>query len=88
LHKSGLDPILIYSEVDDEGWETRKVEVFADGKIGTAPPGDDDLNTKLSIEPLPDIEMIRVDHQFEPSWISKEEFEEVWIRKLVHDIRD
>jgi hypothetical protein len=82
LHKNVDYPIVLYSEVDDEHWETRKAEVYADGRIGFAPPDDEALGTMLSVEPIPSIEEIRLDPEFESSWISKEEFEAIWIRKV------
>jgi hypothetical protein len=30
------EPVLLYSELDEERWETRKVEIFRDGKMGFA----------------------------------------------------
>jgi hypothetical protein len=82
LHESTRYPIIIYSELDDDGREARKVEVFADGRIGFAPPDDEVLQTMLSIESIPSIEEIGRDPQFEPSWISKDEFETIWKSRL------
>ncbi len=36
LHSHPDEPVLLYSELDKDRWETRKVEVFADGRIGFA----------------------------------------------------
>ncbi len=36
LHSHPDEPVTLYSELDDEGWEVRKVEIFADGHIGFA----------------------------------------------------
>lgn len=35
-HAHGDEPVLMYSELDEERWETRKVEIFRDGKMGFA----------------------------------------------------
>lgn len=78
IHDNPNYPVVIISEFEDDGWETRKVECFADGRRGIAPPDDDRLGTGLSIEPIPSIEEIGLDPQFEPEWFSQEEFEEFW----------
>lgn len=81
LHTSADYPVVLYSELDEEGWEKRKVEVFADGRKGFAPPDDQDVGTRLGIEPVPSIEEITADAQFKPSWITKDMFEELWMTK-------
>jgi hypothetical protein len=81
VHTKPDYPVVLYTEVDDDGWEKRKVDVFADGKRGFAPPDDERFGTRLSIEPLPSIEEIGRDPQFEPSWITMAEFDEVWAKR-------
>ena len=39
IHESATDPVELYSEIDDQGWEVRKVEVFPNGTMGFAGPG-------------------------------------------------
>jgi hypothetical protein len=80
LHSHPDEPILLYSELDKDRWETRKVEVFADGRIGFASETEATpvTKTKLSLEPLPTLDEIALDPQFQPVEISKEEFEKVW----------
>ncbi|WP_420869865.1 DUF6881 domain-containing protein [Bradyrhizobium septentrionale] len=36
IHALCHRPVLIYSELDDEHWELRKVEILPDGRIGYA----------------------------------------------------
>jgi hypothetical protein len=76
------EPIELYSELDDGGWERRKVEVFRDGSIGFASASESGGTTTISERPLPSIEEIAADPQFRPSAISKAEFERVWERRL------
>ena len=83
--KHGLDdePVILYSELDDDRWERRKVEVFADGRLGFA-DGDEQThatNTRLSIEPIPPLDEIAADPQFQPVTISAEEFSTIWARR-------
>jgi hypothetical protein len=82
LHSFPGDPVDIYSEVDDEGWETRKVEIFPDGSIGYASATDATRSTVLSEERVPAVETIAADPQFRPERIGKDQFERVWAKRL------
>lgn len=78
LHENSDDPVLLISELDDHRWETRKVEIFADGAKGYATKSDETGGTALSLEQIPPINEIAADPQFIPMGITKEEFEEIW----------
>ena len=77
-HSLSTEPVLLYSEIDDDRWERRKVEVFRDGRQGYANSDEAIGSTRLGLEPLPELNVIASDKQFEPMEISKEEFERVW----------
>jgi hypothetical protein len=77
-HNLDNEPCLLYSELDEDLWEKRKVEVFADGSAAFASEDECFGDTGLSIEPLPSLEEIGSDPQFDPEPISAAEFEEVW----------
>lgn len=71
-------PVLIYSELDHDRWEIRKVEVFRDGRMGYA---DADVvvgEIGLSDVPMRSLEKIAANPKFEPEVISKAEFEKIW----------
>lgn len=75
------DPVLFYSELDAERWETRKIDVFADGTMAWADEtSDDDSGTVavLGTVPAPPFEEIAADPDFEAAQIAREEFEAVW----------
>lgn len=78
IHQPNNDPVLLYSELDDGRWEVRKVDVFADGHMQYASSTTSTGDAALGLEPIPPLEQIREDPQFEPVGISKEEFEGVW----------
>lgn len=80
-HQHPDEPILLYSEVDDTGWETRKVNVYSDGRNGYADQSEATGDTQLSSEPLPALEEIASDPQFEPTEITKDQFEQIWSRR-------
>lgn len=77
-HELPLEPTCIYSEVDGDGWELRKVEVFPNGTMGFASNLKSVGGTGLSKEPLPSLGEIASDPQFEPAMISSDEFERIW----------
>jgi len=80
-------PDLLYSELDHELWEIRKVEIYTNGKIDFANTERRSGSTKLGIEPLPPLEQIAADPEFELSIISAPEFESVWdLAKKSNDI--
>src|SRR5262245_38184841 len=83
IHAFVDEPVLLYSEVDAHGWEIRKVEVFADGRVGYASATEraQSTMTELSLEPLPPLDEIASDPQFRPIAITKKEFEEVWFQR-------
>ncbi len=83
-HEPNEYPVIMYSELDDDRYETRKVEVFGDGTFGYAYDGGSSSMTILGEVPLPSFEEIDSDPQFEPVVISKNEFDKVW-REAVSD---
>ena len=79
-HSFGNEPVFLYSELNKERWELRKVEVFPNGKMGYASPGLSIGGTELSEKPLPSLEEIATDPQFEPVAISAADFDIIWTK--------
>ena len=77
-HAYSDEPISIYSEVDDDGWESRKVELFRDGSVGYADGARQRGTTGLAEVKFPSVEEIAVQPEFKPRLISRDEFEAVW----------
>jgi hypothetical protein len=82
IHDFTDEPVIIYSEIDNERNEIRKVELFRDGKAGYAINDIEFGGSGLSECPLPELEEIASDQQFKPFEITKEEFETVWSEKV------
>jgi hypothetical protein len=82
LHFHPDEPVEIYSEINEDGWEVRKLEVFPDGSLGFASPTEGMGSTMLSVEPVPSLPEIASDAQFKPIEISREDFEQVWEKRL------
>jgi hypothetical protein len=79
-HDPSDDPIVLYHELDDQQRETRRVELFEDGRLQWADQAGPDAPTSVSLEPLPALEEIRDQPEFSVSEISRPAFEEVWAR--------
>ena len=71
-------PVTLYSELDDQRWEIRKVEVFRDGRMGYASANEAAGGTMLGLVPVPYLSEIARDPEFEPVAITSGEFEEIW----------
>lgn len=83
-HSFSNEPVELYSEIDEDGWEVRKVEVYADGSSGYADAHTQTKGSGLSKERLPSFEEIAADPQFNPREISADEFDQIW-RSFVSD---
>lgn len=88
-HDKKKYPVKIYVEIDDQRYETRKIEVFLEGKIGFAfldvefceAEGGD---TGLGDQKMPELQKLlsRNDTVLKTTIISKEDFELLW-KKIV-----
>lgn len=78
LHSSPNDPIELWSEVDARREEIRKVELWADGRVGYAFGEVEAGGTRLGDGPIPSLDKIAADPEFEPQAVSQSDFEECW----------
>jgi len=78
LHDNPKEPIWLVSELDDQRWEIRKVEIFPDGSKGYAASEVEHGGTFLGLEPFPPLHQIAADPQFVPERITRAEFEAIW----------
>ena len=81
-HTFSEEPSILYSEIDDEGWETRKVYIFRTGLPGIASASKTTRNVFLSTTKMPSISEIATDPQFSPHAIDQREFEDIWADAL------
>jgi hypothetical protein len=79
-HESEDEPVLLYSELDDDRWEVRKVEVYGDGRCDYANSTESTGSTLLGETPIPPLAEIAAAPEFGAEEISKHEFEEVWAK--------
>jgi hypothetical protein len=82
-HSHTEEPVILYSELDDNRFEVRKVEVFRNGRHGYASADGASSGTMLGVIAVPDPSEIANDPQFEPVEITREELEAAWARRDV-----
>ncbi|MEM7533214.1 MAG: hypothetical protein AAF639_13620 [Chloroflexota bacterium] len=78
-HAHSDEPIEIYSEISPDRWEIRKVELFPDGSTSYASPLYHTGSTWLAEIPIPELDEINRDSQFEGTLIDRHRFERIWL---------
>ncbi|MFJ9591195.1 DUF6881 domain-containing protein [Streptomyces virginiae] len=78
LHDTADDPVTIYSEIGEDGYETRKVHIYADGRILRADEHHESREIGLGEIPVGDIADVAGQPEFEAKVITQEAFEDVW----------
>lgn len=78
MHSLPDEPITLLSELDDDRYEARKVEIFLDGSRGRASEDVSVGQTMLGVLPVPSIDEINADAQFQAEEITQSEFEAAW----------
>lgn len=80
LHAFSDEPVVLYAEIDEDGYETRKVDEYRDGRLDVADERTETGSTRLSELPCPPLEEINADEEFDGHEIEAREFEDVWHR--------
>ena len=80
-HNLPDEPIDLYSEIDDDRWEVRKVEIYRDGRIGYADSSEQRGDTRLGEVPIPSLDEIESDPEFTPREITAAEFDGIWAKR-------
>ncbi|MBU2693720.1 hypothetical protein [Pimelobacter sp. 30-1] len=75
-------PVVLFSEIDGDGWETRKVDEYADGHLDLAGNGIETGRTFLGLDRVPSLDEINDDRQFLAEEITAEEFDTVWSKAM------
>lgn len=79
-HDFAEEPVVIYSEIGADGYETRKVEEFRDGSFLWADETGSTGSSALSEVPVGSIEDVRAQAEFTAFVITWEQFQDVWRR--------
>jgi hypothetical protein len=78
LHDFETEPIRIYSEVGDDGYEIRKVQHYRDGRMLKADASHESRDIGLGEIPVGSIKDVASQPEFAASLITPEEFEKEW----------
>ena len=79
-HEDSEEPVVLYSEIDYERYETRKIEEFSDRRFDHADAAHGTGKTFLGEAPIPSLDEIDEQGEFTPVEIIQEEFELTWRR--------
>lgn len=80
-HKDPGAPVHIYSEIGDDSYERRKVEIWADGRKGFADGNEEAGGTSLGVMPVPSLAEIAAQSEYEPKEIPELEFQRIWLKR-------
>lgn len=87
-HELPDEPVWLFSELDDERYEVRKVELFRDGSRTYADASRHSGSTMLGEIPTPSIAEFSELEEFTALEIEPSEFEDQWINAVSLDGRD
>lgn len=82
LHSYPDDPIDLWSELDAEREEVRKVEIWFGGRVDYASDAEGVGGTRLGELPVPPLNEINLDPQCQAKAIAKADFERCWIEAI------
>ncbi|HEX4302917.1 MAG TPA: hypothetical protein VHZ78_08990 [Rhizomicrobium sp.] len=71
----------LYSELDRERYELRKVEIFNDGRRGFADANEEFGGTRLGETAVPTLEELAGDPDFDAKAITADEFQRQWLKR-------
>lgn len=77
-HSSLMEPVSIASEYDDNGWEVRRVEQFADGTVRFAGVERSTPGCELSLIPNVDNDQARNEQEWTIEPWTRPQFEHLW----------
>ncbi|MGW1280286.1 DUF6881 domain-containing protein [Streptomyces tsukubensis] len=83
-HEFADDPILYLSELGEDGYETRKIQLYRDGRSEWADESVDTATIGLSEIPFPSLNEISNQPDFAATEITQEEFEKTWRESHTH----
>ncbi|WP_454194105.1 DUF6881 domain-containing protein [Nocardia sp. Marseille-Q1738] len=81
-HDFDDEPVEMFSEIADDGFEVRKVEIFSDGHMDWADAGRGTGTTTISQMPIPTVDAIDAQVEYSAVEVDSREFETIWLRAL------
>jgi len=78
MHQDSEEPVRLISELDERRHELRKLEFFATGEVGFASSAGTSVDTRLGTEPVPTIEHINAQPEFNGVLMDMQTFNALW----------
>jgi hypothetical protein len=85
-HDFNEEPVQIFSEIGEDRYAARKVEVFRDGWLDWADESQWSHGTMLGEVPVPPPEEINEQEEFTATVISAEDFEHAWTAAVARSV--
>ncbi|MYT31950.1 MULTISPECIES: hypothetical protein [unclassified Streptomyces] len=83
-HEFDEEPVILFSEIGDDGYEIRKVQEYRDGRLLYTDGTNETAEIGLSEIPVGDIEDVASQSEFSAFVISAADFEMIWNRARCH----
>ncbi|MFE9324143.1 DUF6881 domain-containing protein [Nocardia sp. NPDC052278] len=77
------EPVAYFHEVDVDDWETRRVQVYRDGRMEWADRSNETAAAGVAEIPIAPIEEIAAQPEFAAEEISRDQFERAWSRARI-----
>jgi Domain of unknown function (DUF6881) len=79
-HDLDDEPVVLWSEIGDDGFERRKVDVYRDGRLDYADESTSTGTTVLGDQKVPSLEEIDAEGEFTATAVTRSEFDAIWRR--------
>lgn len=79
-HGFAEEPVVLYSEIGPDRWETRRVQGYRDGRLLRADAEHESGDVFLAEIPFGDIGEVAAQEEFSARVIDRRAFEDVWRR--------
>jgi len=79
-------PRLLYSEIDEERMECRKIDIYPDRCWGFADEHEEIGGSGLGEAPTPPLKQLASDPEFDAAEIERDEFERLWAARKMAPI--
>jgi hypothetical protein len=77
-HSNPDEPSLLYSEIDEQRMQHRKIDIYPDGRWDFADEHEEVGGSILGEAPTPSVDQLNSGPEYEAVEIDKDEFEKLW----------
>jgi hypothetical protein len=77
-HDRGDEPLVLWSEIGDDEYERRRVDVYRDGRLDFADENASTGTTQLGDQKMPALHEINADDEFTATEVTRSEFDAIW----------